>query len=158
MVKEKMNMDFSDAYIERCNKESEEVISIENPDFFNQSLDFLKRNKNEFIYIESPSFDSIGVDAISLELDDVFGTYDVMLGLKLPKKYQTRLKEQLNSHLSGEEPKFDLMFNGDDGLWDVNFTLNYVNGYTEELSIGDACSMIYDFLFTIVEQAKTNEV
>ncbi len=107
-------------------------------------------------YFESEWLDLIRVDAISLEADDVFGTYDVMLGLKLQKKYETVLREQLNRFLSGEEPKFDLVFNHEDGLWDLNFTLNYVAGFNDELSMVEAFLMIYRFLFNLVDQVESN--
>lgn len=146
--------DFSNAYIERCDKESEQLISEENSDFLKEPILFFNKHKNEFIYIESEWFEHLGVDALSLELDDVFGTYDVMLGLKLQKKYESFLRDQLNSRLSGGEPKFDLMFNRDDGLWDLNFTLNYVDGFSEEMTIGEACECIHGFLFKVVDLAK----
>ena len=138
-------------YIERCDKESEQLISEENSAFLEQPLEFLKKHKNEFIYIESHWFDFIGVDALSLEVDDVFGTYDVMLGLKLQKKFEKNLKEYLNTHLHSDDSKFDLMFNGDEGLWSLNFGLNYVDGFQEEKSIGEAYQLIYRFLFKLVE-------
>ncbi|WP_256238356.1 branched-chain amino acid aminotransferase [Bacillus sp. EB600] len=155
-VEKNADLRLSNAYIERCDKETEEMISKEESDFLKQPLEFLKKHKNEFIYFESEWLDLIGVDAISLEADDVFGTYDVMLGLKLQKKYETVLREQLNRFLSGEEPKFDLVFNHDDGLWDLNFTLNYVAGFKNELSVGETFLMIYRFLFNLVDQVESN--
>lgn len=142
---------FTDAYIERCDKGSEDFIAHESFSFFNQPLDFLKKHKNEFVYLESSWFDLIGVDAVSLEVDDVFGTYDVMLGLKLQKKFDKPLKEYLNEHLHNEEAKFDLMFNGDEGMWSLNFALNYVEGFQEEITLGEAYQIIYRFLFKLVE-------
>src|SRR3954452_8936082 len=79
---------FADAYIERCDKETENMLKNESSSFLTQPLDYLKMHKNEFIYLESNWFDLIGVEAVSLEADDVFGTYDVMLGLKLQKKFE----------------------------------------------------------------------
>jgi hypothetical protein len=156
MVEKNSEVQFANAYIERCDKETEELISEENAAFLEQPLEYLKKHKNEFIYVELEWLNSFRVDALSLELDDVFGTYDVMLGLKLQKKYDSLLREQLNRQLSGEEPKFDLMFNRDDGLWDLNFSLNYVDGFNEEISIGDACVIIYHFLSKLVDQIKSN--
>jgi hypothetical protein len=157
LVEKNSEVRFSNAYIERCNKESEQLISKEESAFLKQPLEFLKQHKNEFIYLDSEWFDLIGVDAVSLETDDVFGTYDVMLGLKLQKKFESALRGLLNRQLSGQEPKFDLMFNHEDGLWDLNFTLNYVDGYQEEGSIGDACLMIYRFLFNLVDLVASME-
>ena len=149
-----MEANFSNAYIERCSKETETMISNESSSFLNQPINYLKEHKNEFIYVESTLFDDIGVEGISLEADDVFGTYDVMLGLKLQKKFDKLLREHLNSSLEGEDSKFDLMFSQDDGLWDLNFALNYVAGYKENMSISDAFQMIHQFLFHLVCSRK----
>ncbi|MEH7081832.1 branched-chain amino acid aminotransferase [Neobacillus drentensis] len=145
---------FADAYIERCDKETENMLKNESSAFLNEPLDYLKKHKNEFIYVESNWFDLISVEAVSLEADDVFGTYDVMLGLKLQKKFEKTLKENLNSLLNGDEAKFDLMFSQDDGLWNLNFALNYVEEFREELTIGEAFQLIYRFLFQLVEAVE----
>jgi hypothetical protein len=149
-----LEANFSNAYIERCSKETETMISIESTSFLNQPIKYLKEHKNEFIYLESILFEEIGVEGISLEADDVFGTYDVMLGLKLQKKFDPLLREYLNSNLDGEPSKFDLIFSHDDGLWDLNFALNYVAGYKEDLSISDAFQLIQQFLSNLVGTVK----
>jgi hypothetical protein len=145
---------FADAYIERCDKESENMLKNESSSFLNEPLDYLKKHKNEFIYLESNWFDLIGVEAVSLEADDVFGTYDVMLGLKLQKKFEKALKENLNSQLHGDVAKFDLMFSLEDGLWNLNFALNFVEGFNEKITIGEAFQLIYRFLFQLVEAVE----
>jgi hypothetical protein len=145
---------FADAQIERCNKETEELLAKESSSFLNQSIDYLKKHKSEFIYLEANLFEKIGVDAVSLEVDDVFGSYDVMLGLKLQKKFDQALKEHLQTHLQGDGAKFDLLFSHDDGLWDLNFALNAVDGFQEDMSLNDAYQLIYDFLINLVETVK----
>ncbi|MGG1675316.1 branched-chain amino acid aminotransferase [Neobacillus sp. NRS-1170] len=151
MLKEKdPKMLFSHVYIERCSKETETMIAEESSTFLNESIDYLKKHKNEFIYMELSSFEEIRVEAVSLEVDDVFGTYDVMLGLKLQKKYDKYIKEYLNSNLNGDDAKFDLMFSSEDGLWNLNFTLNYVEGFQEEMTISEAFQLIYSFLSKLV--------
>lgn len=145
---------FADAYIERCDKESENMLKNESSSFLNERLDYLKKHKNEFIYMESNWFDLISVEAVSLEADDVFGTYDVMLGLKQQKKFEKALKENLNNLLHGDEAKFDLMFSLEDGLWNLNFALNYVEGFHEEITIGEAFQLIYRFLFQLGEAVE----
>lgn len=146
---------FMDAYIERVHKETDESIAEETPaSFFKEPIQFLKQHKSEFIYLESPAFDLIRVDAISLELDDMFGFYNVMLGLKLQKKYDQALKAYLSEHLDGPELRFGAMFNQADGLWDLNFALNYVEGFKDEMSIGDAYQLIYEFLSKLVEAVQ----
>ncbi|MDM5326442.1 branched-chain amino acid aminotransferase [Neobacillus sp. CF12] len=153
-MENKLNSNFTDAYIERCSKDTETMIANESSTFLNQPITYLKEHKNEFIYVESTLFEQIGVEGVSLEVDDVFGTYDVMLGLKLQKKFEKMLKEQLNNSLNGEEAKFDLMFSHDDGLWDLNFALNYVEGYKEDLSLNEAIQLIHQFLSQLVETVK----
>ncbi|MFS0864274.1 branched-chain amino acid aminotransferase [Fredinandcohnia sp. 179-A 10B2 NHS] len=145
---------FREAYIERCDKETEETLSKESYDFLEQGIDYLQKHKNEFLYFESNWLELIGVDAIAFEVNDVFGTYDVMVGLKLQKKFETSLKENLRKELQGEKAKFELMFNQGDGLWDMNFALNYVNGFKEEMSLEEAYRLIYRFLFKLVESIE----
>lgn len=149
-----METSFSEAYIERCNKDTETMIANESSNFLNQPLTYLKDHKNEFIYVESILFEEIGVEGVSLEVDDVFGTYDVMLGLKLQKKFEKMLKDQLNHSLQGDEAKFDILFSHDDGLWDLNFALNYVDGYRENISLHEALQLIHQFLSTLVHTIK----
>ncbi|WP_010281053.1 hypothetical protein [Bacillus timonensis] len=151
---------FLEAYIERCDKETEETLSKELFGFLEHPIDYLQKHKNEFLYFESEWLELIGVDAIAFEMNDVFGTYDVMVGLKLQKKYGPSLKENLRKELQGDEAKFELMFNQNDGLWDLNFALNYVNGFKEEMSLEEAYRLIYQFLFKLVEltEERSKEV
>lgn len=146
------NFDLSDIYIERCDKETEEMIAVESASFLEQPLHYLQTHKNEFVYLESKSFEEIGVDAVCLEMDDVFGTYDVMLGLKLQKKFGTALKEFLNRELKGNGAKFDLIFNEKDGMWDFNFGLDFINGFHNELSLSEAFQIIYQFLIKLRDE------
>jgi hypothetical protein len=146
---------FTEVYIERCSKESETMISNETVEFLSHPLVYLKEHKEEFIYLESNTFEQIRVDAVSLEADDVFGTYDVMLGLKLQKKVEKMLKEKLETSLLGDGAKFDLIFSQDDGLWNLNFALDYVEGFQENITLGVAFQLIYQFLSDLVETVKT---
>jgi hypothetical protein len=148
---------FEDAYIERSNKETEEVIAIETSSFLNQPVHYLKEHKEEFLYVESKWFELIGVDAISLEVDDVFGAYDVMLGLKLQRKFEKSIKTYLNEEFVGKDLSYDLMFNQNDGLWDLNFTLDNLKGFNEELTLGEAYSFIYRFLLQLVDSVEVSD-
>ncbi len=145
---------FSNAYIERGDKETEQTISQEDAAFLHHPIDYLIKHKNEFLYLESQSLDQIRVDALSLEVDDVFGTYNVMLGLKLQKKYEKAIKTYMDTALKGESHKFDIIFNSQEGLWDVNFALNYVDGFKEGISLKESCQIIYDFLYKLVETVE----
>lgn len=153
-MENKLNSSLNEVYIERCSKETETMIANESSNFLHQPLTYLREHKNEFIYVESALFEEIGVEGVSLEVDDVFGTYDVMLGLKLQKKFEKMLKEQLNNTLQGDEAKFDLMFSHDDGLWDLNFALNFVDGYKENMTLNEAFQLIHQFLYRLVNAIK----
>ncbi len=142
---------FADAYIERGDKETEEVLSRETADFLNQPIDYFVQNMKEFIYLESEWFDIIGADAISFEFDDLFRTYDVMLGLKLPKKKEAAIRSYLDKTLQGDSATYDLMFNQQDGLWELNFALDHLEGFQEGMTISDAYSLIYRYLFLLIE-------
>jgi len=140
---------FSDVYIERSMKETDELISTEAERFLDKSVNILKENMAEFLYIESKWFDVIGIDAISLEVDDVFGTYEAMLGLKLKKNEETKIREYVKEKGLGETPKYNLMFNQQDGLWDINLTLNDIEGFDENMSIGEVLRFLYKYLFQL---------
>lgn len=156
LIEKEADSRFSDAYIERSDKETEEVIGVEGQAFLNQPIIYFKKHMNEFLYLESNWFEIIGVDAVSLEVDDVFRTYDVMLGLKLQKKYDRSIKEYLKVELS-DEAKFDLMFSADEGIWSLNFDLDSVEGFHEEMTIGDGYRLIYQFLFKLVEAVEAGK-
>ncbi|MED4476193.1 branched-chain amino acid aminotransferase [Oceanobacillus caeni] len=145
---------FLDASIERCDKNTEETLSKESFTFLEQPIDYLQKHKNEFLFLESNWLEIIGVDGISLEMSDVFGTYDAMVGLQLQKKFEMSLKENLSKELHGDEARFELIFNQTDGLFDLNFALNYVNGFKEEMSLEEAYRLIYGFLFKLVERVE----
>lgn len=149
-------LSFDDAYIERIDKETEEVLAKETTEFLKQTIGYFKKHKNEFLFVESKSFDKVRTDSVSFEVDNAFGTYDVMLGLKFPKKYASKIKKQLKKQLETEEAPFDLMFNGDDGLWDLNFTFNYVSGFKEDMTIGEAYGLIFSFLHKLVGAVAEN--
>lgn len=145
---------FFDSYIERSLKETDELLSTESGRFLDKPISYLKDNMSEFIYIESEWFDIIGIDAISLEVDDVFGTYEAMFGLKLKKNEEKKIREHVEEILIGESSKYNLMFNQQDGLWDMNLTLDQIEGFDEKMSIGEVLRFIYQFLFQLVVQIE----
>jgi hypothetical protein len=145
---------FIDAYIERGDKETEEFLSEEKGDFLKQPISYFKSHQNEFMYLETDWWDLVGVDAVSFEQDNVFGNYDVMLGLKLQKKYDSAIREFLTENLKGDESVFDLMFDGNEGVWSLNFPLNSLEDFHEELHLDEAFSLIYSFLFKLAESVE----
>lgn len=149
-----VGFNLSEVTIERCDKETEDIISKEETSFLNTSLKHVKQNQNEFIYIESPAFDEIKVDAISLELDDVFQTYTALFGLAMQKKYTAAIKNYLNDNLKGENKYFSASFSGDEGMWDLNIPLDYIEGFSEDMTIGEALSLTYQLIETLVNEIK----
>ncbi|TYR81515.1 hypothetical protein FZC66_06650 [Priestia megaterium] len=148
---------FTDAYIERVDKESENLISEESPAaFLNESIQYVNQHQAEFIYIECDSFDLIRVEGVSVELDDVFRTYKVLLGLRQPKKAASTLKTFLTNELKEGQASFQLLFNDKDGMWDVNIDLAAIEGFNEELSLRETFELIYDFLFQLVQSVEEN--
>lgn len=147
---------FSNAYIERSDKETEEFLGEESALFLNQPILYLKKHLNEFIYIESDCFPMIHAESMCLEVDDIFRTYEVMLGLKLQKKYEKVIKAFLEKELIGEI-KVSLLFNQTDGLWDFNFALNNLEEFNEDITIGEVLVLIYRFLFKLAETVEENK-
>lgn len=145
---------WSNAYVERTEKDTVAMVLVETAPFLNEPISFLKKHQKEFVYIESFSFDLLGIDAISLELDDVFGTYTAMLGLKLQKKYGEQMKAYLDKHLTGDEGKYSVAFSEKDGLWDVNFALSYTDGFNDTMTLKEATELAYSFVFSLVESVE----
>ncbi|RSD26309.1 branched-chain amino acid aminotransferase [Mesobacillus subterraneus] len=142
---------FRNAYIERGNKETEEFLSQEEDDFLKHKISYFDEHKNEFIYIESEWWSIVGIDGVAFEKDDVFGNYDVMLGLKLQKKQDSAIRRFLSDNLKGEQATYDLMFDGNEGVWSLNFALNDLEDFNEELTIDEAFRIIYSFLIKLAE-------
>ncbi|AOZ90431.1 branched-chain amino acid aminotransferase [Bacillus xiamenensis] len=140
---------FADSYIERVDKESEEMIQTEAVSFLNTPLTYVKKQPNEFIYIESKWFDVVKVDGLAIEWDEVFQTYTALFGLKRPKKDTGLLKEML-SELNGAQ----LQFNGQDGLFDINIPLLELENIQEDTPIIDAISAVYRYLFHLILQLE----
>lgn len=144
---------FMDAYIERVDKENEQVISEERPsEFLKMPIRHLEKNMGEFIYLESEAFEQIRIEAVSFEKDDVFRTYEVLAGVKLQKKKSEAIKNFLDTGLNGG--RYSLLFNQEDGLFDLNFSLEGAEGLSEELSFGEAFSLMYSLFFSLMEAVE----
>ena len=149
-----MTLNLSEVYIERCDKDSEEVIAQEQAAFLNTSLTHLKQHMNEFVYIESNAFEPIKTDSLSLEVDDVFKTYMVLFGLKVQKKHASIIKSYLGDNLQGENVYTSMMFSGEDGLWDINIPLDNMDGFRKEMTIQEAISLTYSFVVQLVSNIE----
>lgn len=145
-----MTLNLSEVIIERCDKDTEEVIAQEQASFLSAALTHLKKHMNEFIYIESSSFEPIKTDSLSLEVDDVFKTYMVLLGLKVQKKHASVIKSYFEENLQGENIYTSMMFSGEDGLWDLNIPLDNMKDFHEDMTIQEAISIIYSFIEKLI--------
>ncbi|TYR75096.1 branched-chain amino acid aminotransferase [Rossellomorea vietnamensis] len=146
---------FHDSLIERVNKETEELIQTEEtPQFLETPVNFVKRNLNEFLFIDSKWFEIIRIDGLTLEVDDVFGHYSVLTGLKVQKKMANDLKAALSEKLHGED-KVQLMWNDKDGLFDLNLSIDKLEGFNENESLGKNLQLIYHFLFTVLKELES---
>lgn len=141
--------------LERCDKETEELLGAEARGFLSEAVSYLKKHPTEFVFAESNIFEVIRVDAVALELDEVFETYTALFGLKLQKKFGADIKAYLDNHLQGDGAKYSVMFSGEDGLWDVNFALDYMEGFNEAQSFEDIYMLIYRFVFNMIEVIET---
>lgn len=145
-----MTLNLSEVYIERCDKDSEDVIAQEQASFLNTPVTYLKQHMTEFIYIESNAFEPIKTDSLSLEIDDVFKTYMVLFGLKVQKKHASVIKTYLEENLHGENIYSSMMFSGEDGLWDMNLPLDNMTGFHEDMTVQEALALINGFLSELV--------
>lgn len=153
VIKEKIDQ-FSDGIIERYNKETDELISKESVAFLKSPISYFKEKNNEYLYLESESFDVINVDAIAFEFDEVFEVHTAMFGLALQKKFGPSLREYLNEHFNSEKMNYSLMFSGEDGLWEVNLPLNYLDQFNENFTIEETMHFLFTFIFSLVEATE----
>lgn len=135
-------------YLERADKETDEVIAEESTEFLQQPISYFRTHMNEYLYIESDSLRIVGTDSLTLEVNDVFGSYEMMFGLSVQKKYEQVLRCFLEENLS-QDHRFVLLFNSADGLWDVNIPLSGMQGFSEENLISEVLGDAYIFLFKL---------
>ncbi|WP_427126465.1 hypothetical protein ACQCPQ_02445 [Priestia megaterium] len=159
MIEEKeASLRFKDSYIERVDKESDELIAEESPlSFLDTPISYLKEHRSEFLYIESKWFEFIKLDGCSFEVDDVFGTYTVLTGLHMQKKFGSLLKQFFAKELNESPTSVQLLFNDKDGLWDVNIELDAIKEFNEKMSIGEALVLTYRFFFHLVEYVENEK-
>lgn len=145
---------FQNAYLERCEKETINLIIVEAPIFLNEKIEHLKTHQREFLYVEAPALRRLNVDALSMESDDVFGTYTALFGLSIPKKYEAALKEFLNTNLKNEQGKFSISFSEESGLWNMNLAVNYIEDFHEDMTLLEAYELVYTFIFSMLETVE----
>ncbi|KWU60521.1 hypothetical protein [Priestia megaterium] len=159
MIEEKeASLRFKDSYIERVDKETDELIAEESPlSFLDTPISYLKEHRSEFLYVESKWFEFIKLDGCSFEVDDVFGTYKVLTGLHMQKKFGSLLKQFFAKELNESPTSVQLLFNDKDGLWDVNIELDAIKEFNEKMSIGEVLVLTYRFFFYLVEYVENEK-
>ncbi|WP_279620945.1 hypothetical protein NQ126_001210 [Priestia megaterium] len=159
MIEEKeASLRFKDSYIERVDKETDELIAEESPlSFLDTPISYLKEHRSEFLYVESKWFEFIKLDGCSFEVDDVFGTYKVLTGLHMQKKFGSLLKQFFAKELNESPTSVQLLFNDKDGLWDVNIELDAIKEFNEKMSIGEVLVLTYRFFFHLVEYIENEK-
>ncbi|TQR19692.1 branched-chain amino acid aminotransferase [Psychrobacillus vulpis] len=139
---------------ERYDKETEELISKDSIEFLKTPLAYFKEKKNEYVYLQSESFDAIKVDGLVLEYDEVFEVYTAMFGLSLQKKFGSNIKTFINDHFHSEKMNYSMMFSGDEGLWEINLPLNYIDQFKEEFTIEESYEFLHTFISSLVENSS----
>lgn len=145
---------FKDAYLELSDKETEQPVSKGGPEILQQPVSFFKKNLNQFLYVESEWLELVDADAVVLEVDDVFRNYQALLGLKLQKKYGEALNQLLQEKFEFAKKDYSLMFDGGEGIWNFNFSLEALKEFNEESSVGETLNLVYRFLFSLAQEVE----
>jgi len=141
-----INNTFTANVLERCDKETEETIALESQDFLKQPIRFLQEQQGQFVYAQSEAFAQLRIDAVVLEFDEMFQVYTALFGLQLKKKVSETLKAYMRDHLKGMLGSSSAMFNGDEGLWEVNIALDAIDGFTGEETFEQAYELFMQFV------------
>ena len=139
-------MAFTIDALERCNKESEETLAVETAEFLQQNISYLKAHQEEFLYAESSAFADVKMDAVVLEFDEMFKVYTALFGLRLQKKMNEQLKSYLRDNLKGMLGSSSAMFDGNEGIWEVNIALDAIEGFTGEETFEQSYELLIDFV------------
>ena len=137
--------------IERCDKETEELLTEEKASFLVMPIHYLKEHPNEFLYVASERLNVIRVDSFALEFDEMFGVYSALFGLRLQKKQSEFLHSYLKAHLQHEKMTYSAAFSGQEGLWEVNFAIDALDGFSEEQSFDEVLVHLYRLIFGLLE-------
>ena len=145
---------FSDAIIERYNKETDELISKEPTAFLQTPISYFKDHIQEYTFLETNVLDVVSVDAIAVEYDEVFEVYTAMFGLFIQKKYTAEIRAFLDEHYNSEKMQYSIMFAGNEGLWEINLPINYIKGFDDSFTIEEVYQFLYSLIFKLVSTIK----
>lgn len=140
--------------IERCDKETEELLAEETASFLAMPVHYLKEHPNEFLYVASERLDVIRVESFALEFDEMFGVYSALFGLRLQKKQSEFLHTYLKAHLQHEKMTYSMIFAEKDGLWDVNIALDALGEFSEGASFDEVLVRLYRLIFALLEELE----
>lgn len=133
--------------LDRCNKETEEIIASAGDEFLTQPLSYVAANPIEYIYAESKTFTARKIDAVVVEFDDMFKIHTALFGLALPKKFSNPIKTYLRANLKPMLGSSSAMFNGQEGIWEINIAFDAMENFTGEETFNEA----YDKLIAFVD-------
>lgn len=142
--------------IERCDKETEELLAEETAAFLTMPIHYLKEHPNEFMFVTAGRLDVVRVDTFALEFDEAFGVYSALFGLRLQKKQSEFLHTYLKAHLNHETLTYNAAFSGEDGLWEVNLTLDALDEFNEQQSFDEVLTRLYCFVFGLLEELEAS--
>ena len=80
----------------------------------------------------------------------MFKVYTALFGLRLQKKVNQQLKAYLRDNLKGMLGSSSAMFEGNEGIWEVNIALNAIEGFTGEETIEQAYELLINFVKTML--------
>lgn len=132
--------------LERCHKETEQTLAVEETAFLQQPITYFKKEIEQFLYVGASEFEAVKMDAVVIEFDEMFKVHTALFGLSIQKKYSQALKGYLRDHLKGMLGSSSAMFNGDEGLWEVNIAFEAMEGFTGEETIEQAIEKLIAFV------------
>lgn len=136
--------------LERLNKETEELIAVADADFLQQPISYFSQNQSEYVYVESPAFEALKMDAVVLEFDEAFEVPMALFGLRYKKSASQKLKEFLKANLA-QGLVSGAMFAGDEGIWEINISLNAMADYDENQTIEQTLQKLEAFVAQLVQ-------
>ncbi|MEO4054416.1 protoporphyrinogen oxidase [Solibacillus sp. CAU 1738] len=140
--------------LERCDKETEELIAEVEDSFLATPIRYFKEHPKEFIYAATEEFDRIRTDAFALEFDEAFENYTALFAVALQKKYKTDIQAHLLSSLDLEQAKCSVAFNGQEGVWEMNIAIEAMDDFSEDLTLEQVFEKLYTFVFRLLEKIE----
>lgn len=132
--------------LERCNKETEALIATEEASFLQQPISYFKKEVEQFLYVAADEFAAVKMDAVVVEFDEMFKVHTALFGLSIQKKYSQALKTYLRDNLKGMLGSSSAMFNGDEGLWEVNIAFEAMATFNGDETIEQAIQQLVAFV------------